>query len=51
MTTTKTIKEKNEFSKWKIMREGAPFYVMMAPFMLLFTVFIIIPVVPALAMM
>ncbi len=50
MTTTKTIKEKNEFSKWKIMREGAPFYVMMAPFMLLFTVFIIIPVVAAIVL-
>ena len=50
MTTTKTIKEKNEFSKWKLMREGAPFYIMMAPFMLLFTVFIIIPVVAAIVL-
>ena len=47
---TKAIKKKNEFSKWKLVREGAPFYVMMAPFMLLFTIFIIIPVVAAIVL-
>ncbi len=39
--------ERNEFSKWKIMREGAPFYVMLAPFLLLFSVLIIVPVLSA----
>lgn len=46
MTTTKTtpVFKEREFSKWKLMRDGAPFYVMLAPFLLLFTVLTIIPV-------
>ena len=50
MTKTVDLKTKNEFSKWKLIREGTPFYVMLAPFLLLFTVLIIIPVVAAIVL-
>ena len=48
--STAVLKPKKEHYKLKAMKEGIPFYTMLAPFLLLFTVFIIIPVLAAMVL-